>query len=352
MKFIHAADIHLGSSMESRLPHDKAAKRASEIRRTFEKMTEYAKQNDINIILLAGDVFDSDRPTLADKQHFYEVVKKCPDIDFLYLHGNHDSKASYVENDILNLKTFSNEISFYEYENVRFYGLELTSDNSIDFYETLDFSPIHKNIFMLHGQVSSSKGNGLIYLSDLKDKNIDYLALGHIHTYRCEKLDHRGIYAYSGCLEGRGFDETGEKGFLVIDTNDINPVFIPFAFRTIHEIRVDITGTKSISEALEKAKERITIPKDDMLRVVFEGETDCDTDTLSNDAYSMFTNYFCISIKNNSLRRIDADKYKDEVSLQGEFVRSVLASEDYDEADKSRIITLGLNALDGRELRI
>ena len=352
MKFIHTADIHLGSSMESRLPHDKAAKRAAELRHTFESMTEYAKEHDIHLILLAGDVFDSDRPALADKQRFYDVVKNCPDIDFLYLRGNHDSETSYTETDIPNLKTFSDKISFYKYGNARFYGLELTSDNSTDFYDTLDFSPTYKNIFMLHGQTGSSKGEGLICLPALRDKNIDYLALGHIHTYRCEKLDGRGLYAYSGCLEGRGFDETGEKGFVTVDTDDIDPIFEPFARRTIHEIKVDITGAKSVFHALQTAKSRIDIPKEDMLRIIFEGETDCDTDTLSDDAYSEFSGYFCTSIKNRSLRRIDADEYKDEVSLRGEFVRCVLASADYDDADKSRIITLGLNALDGRELRI
>ena len=54
----------------------------------------------------------------------------------------------------------------------------------------------------------------------LKEKNIDYLALGHIHEYSQGQIDLRGKYAYSGCLEGRGFDELGEKGFILIDVSD------------------------------------------------------------------------------------------------------------------------------------
>lgn len=55
-------------------------------------------------------------------------------------------------------------------------------------------------------------------LNRLRGKGIDYLALGHIHQHREEKLDDRGIYVYSGCLDGRGFDECGEKGFVLVET--------------------------------------------------------------------------------------------------------------------------------------
>ena len=57
-------------------------------------------------------------------------------------------------------------------------------------------------------------------MSVFKDLNIDYLALGHIHSYKCHKLDKRGVYCYSGCLEGRGFDECGDKGFVLLETEE------------------------------------------------------------------------------------------------------------------------------------
>jgi exonuclease SbcD len=56
--------------------------------------------------------------------------------------------------------------------------------------------------------MSSSKDKTeVISLKELKNKAIDYLALGHIHSYKMEQLDSRGVYCYPGCLEGRGFDE-------------------------------------------------------------------------------------------------------------------------------------------------
>ena len=89
-RFIHCADIHLGSKMEAKLPSLKVDERRRELRQTFEKMIEYARANGVRAILMSGDVFDSDRPLRRDKEFFYSAVKGNPDIDFLYLRGNHD----------------------------------------------------------------------------------------------------------------------------------------------------------------------------------------------------------------------------------------------------------------------
>ncbi|MGX8704776.1 MAG: metallophosphoesterase family protein, partial [bacterium] len=75
--------------------------------------------------------------------------------------------------------------------------------------ETITVITRHKNIVMLHGDITNLNS---IPLSMLKERNIDYLALGHIHKFQKGKLDDRGIWVYPGCLEGRGFDEEGPKG--------------------------------------------------------------------------------------------------------------------------------------------
>ena len=91
------------------------------------------------------------------------------------------------------------------------------------------------NIVVLHGQESEYSARDkaeIIHLTALKNKGIDYLALGHTHSYKKERLDARGVYCYPGCLEGRGFDECGEHGFVMLDidelTGTIDSTFIPF----------------------------------------------------------------------------------------------------------------------------
>ena len=93
MKIIHAADIHLGSKMDTRLGKDKAKERKAELRDSFDRMADYAESNDVSVIMLSGDVFDSDDPSKKDKESFYATVRAHPNIDFLYLKGNHDIKG-------------------------------------------------------------------------------------------------------------------------------------------------------------------------------------------------------------------------------------------------------------------
>ena len=70
------------------------------------------------------------------------------------------------------------------------------------------------NIVMLHGQEVETKGKTdaeIIPIRAYRNRGIDYLALGHIHQPKIAQLDARGQYSYSGCPEGRGFDEIGPR---------------------------------------------------------------------------------------------------------------------------------------------
>ena len=351
-KFIHCADVHLGSKMESKLPKEKADERRAEVRSTFHRMVEYAKKEGIRAILLSGDVFDSDRPLKRDKEFFYDVVKGNPEIDFLYLRGNHDGKESYTEEGIDNLKTFSNEWSGYHYDDVYICGLEISRDNAQSMYSTLKLDKDKINLVMLHGNVEATTGVDKVHVGKLADKNIDYLALGHIHSYSENKLDDRGRYAFSGCLEGRGFDETGEKGFVLLEIEDgVNSMFIPFAQRTIETMDVDVSDTQNGYEAYQKIKSQVKFTPDNLYRIQLVGEIAYEGETLAEDVERLLANecYF-VSVKNHTLRKMDSSEYEGDLSLRGEFVRAVLANADLPDERKRQIITLGLKALAGQEV--
>ncbi len=352
LKLIHCADVHLGSKMEAKLPKAKADERRGEVRNTFHRMVEYAKKEGVRAILLSGDVFDSDRPLKRDKEFFYDVVKGNPEIDFLYLRGNHDSEESYVEDGLKNLKTFSEEWSGYEYDDVYVCGLEISSKNAQSFYSTLKLEENRKNIVMLHGQTASSTGMDKIKLTSLAEKRVDYLALGHIHSYTENKLDDRGRYAYSGCLEGRGFDECGEKGFVLLEIGEkIESRFIPFAKRTIHEVFVDVSDATGSYAAYQIVKERMQISPSDLYRIYLTGEIGFDGETLAEDVENYLgSECYYVSVKDKTLKKLDPLDYEGDISLRGEFVRAVLAKSEWDAEKKSRVIALGLKVLSGREV--
>ncbi|MDE7265281.1 MAG: DNA repair exonuclease, partial [Clostridia bacterium] len=162
-------------------------------------------------------------------------------------------------------------------------------------------------------------------------------------------LDSRGEWAYSGCLEGRGFDETGEKGFIELDIENgkIANRFIPFAENVIYEKPVDITGVKDAYAASLKVKEELALDKKNVYRILLTGEVDYTVDDLVSDVEKYLSNdCLFVRVKDRTRKKIDVRAYDGDTSLKGEFVRTVYAS-DFSEEDKAKIISYGLKALSG-----
>lgn len=337
MKIIHLADVHLGSKIESKLPKDKAEIRKAEVRQAFNKVINYANENDIKIVLISGDLFDSARPLKKDKDFFYSVVKNNPDIDFVYLRGNHDSLEFYSDEEPSNIKRFSKEWITYCYEDVTISGVEISQDNKTEAGCGLHLPPDSKNIVMLHGSVEE--------LPKFTEKNIDYLALGHIHSFSEVKLNIRGKSVYCGCLEGRGFDEIGIKGFVVIDTDTMNYNFVKNSVRIIEEHTVDVSKATDSYEAYKIICNEISFKKENLCLIKICGEITFDGSSLAEDIEEyMSEKCFFVYVKNKTTEKIDIEKLTEEISLKGEFVRTVLADEKYSAEEKERIISVGLKA--------
>lgn len=262
MKILHCADLHMDSPMETHMTSEQARIRNAEILKSFRRMTEYAEQQKIRLVLIAGDLFDGERVTKRTVEGVLDAVRSTPQIDYLYVSGNHDDKThAFVDQDVpQNFKSFTDQWSTFVYDDVAVSGIEITKANAARLYEQLPAQKSKVNIVMLHGQISTVCEVDQVNLNLLKGKNIQYLALGHIHTYICEQLDRDGIYCYPGCLEGRGFDECGEKGFVVLDTDarKLKPEFIPFSTRQLHRVRADITGASTNSAVYQEMKKSCT----------------------------------------------------------------------------------------------
>ena len=127
MKIIHCSDLHLDSKMETNLTKEKARERKNEILITFERMVEYAKQNDVKVIIIAGDMFDKKTITAKAKKIVKNAIYSNKEIDFVYLKGNHD-EAGFIEEDEeipQNLKTFNSyNWTTYNYDNITITGIE------------------------------------------------------------------------------------------------------------------------------------------------------------------------------------------------------------------------------------
>ncbi|MBS6397077.1 MAG: metallophosphoesterase [Clostridiales bacterium] len=357
MKLIHCADLHLDARMESSLPREKAKERRLEILRTFTRMVEQAASEQADAVLMCGDLFDAKTISARARNCVLDAVLQHPQITFYYLQGNHDQNSflTDLETQPENLKTFGQGWTTYEQDGVCITGAEISEDTVDGLLERLILDAERTNIVMLHGMVTEYGGRTEkegFSLKTLRNRNIDYLALGHIHSFRKERLDDRGDWCYCGCLEGRGFDECGEKGYVRIEIKDgeICSEFVPFAQRQLHEISVDITGLMTQEEIQRAVQVQLdAVPEKDMVKIVLTGEVspEAEKDALWLQKWLEDTCYF-LRVKDETRLLIRPEDYQYDVSLKGEFVRLVLASR-LNKEEKEQVLRLGIRALAGEE---
>jgi len=351
MKIVHTSDIHLASKLTARLPSSKVASRRRELTESFFRMCRDGMNMGASAMIIAGDMFDSEKTTKKDLDSALSIIRRAENMTFFYLPGNHEKNLLKESGETLpeNLLIFKDDWTYFKLGNITIAG---RCETAPDMFDTLSLDADDKNIVVLHGEVRErSKEGGVIGIRDAIDKNIDYLALGHYHTYSSAKIDRRGTYVYSGTPEGRGFDETGELGFSLVNVseNGVDHRFIPFAKRKLIIKDVDISGALRTHDIQDKISLALTdIGEENLIRVNFIGERElelrCDKEFLTNRFSEKFY-YFEIKDSSKLLTRVEDYKY--DKSLKGEFIRLCLEDNSLSDEEKEKIIHCGLSALAG-----
>ncbi len=353
MKILHTSDIHIDSPMSARLPTQKIRERRRELIANFEELVSAAVKEGAGAVIIAGDLFDSEHVSRRAGDTVLDVIERNRGITFFYLKGNHEGDALSGSETPLprNLLLFGDSWTYYQTEGLTIAGRAVCS---ADMFETLILPENTKNIVILHGELRDrSASPDIIGKIDAVGKKIDYMALGHYHSFADISIDSRGVAVYSGTPEGRGFDETGDKGYVIIDTDGIlSYKFRPFAKRQLRIVPLPIDGMKSMSEVTERAELLLRdIPSSDLVRLEltggYEPELWRDCDALIRRFENRF--YF-FEVKDSSNIRIDPESYKNDKSFKGEFIRTVSQDAALDEETKAKIIATGLYALLGENI--
>ena len=354
MRIIHTSDIHLDSPLTSRLPQAQVRERRRELLSGFGRLVEEARALSVEAIIIAGDLFDSDRVSRRALDTALGIIEEAKGITFFYLQGNHEGDALITSARAMpeNLKIFGKDWTYFNMGNMTIAGRSEISENMFD---TLSLSAERKNIVVLHGELRDrSSTPDSIGIKEAAGKNIDYLALGHYHSYSAEAIDDRGAAIYCGTLEGRGFDEVGDKGYTLLSTDSDRIIhsFRPFAKRRLHIIPLELDGAVRTAEIGERAARVLKgIPSSDIVRLELCGRYFPnlwkDTDGLLREWEHRF---YYFEIKDSSKIAINPDDYRHDKSLKGEFIRTVSRDLSLDEETKEKIIACGINALMGEEL--
>jgi len=344
MKIIHTADIHLDSPLSQ--VKDSSARRY-ELLLALSNMSEYANNNGIQAIIVAGDLFDNRFATDGTVNGVAEIINRSK-ADWFVLQGNHGSSEPYLKLKKLSPKInmFGDDWSYYTLNNVTICGREL-GVNDAEYYAKLSLDPSRYNIVVLHGDVDDDS-YGLIDRKTLAKSNANYIALGHRHTLA--RYSFGAVKAcYCGALEARGFDEPSNTGFAVIDTDADEITFVEQHIRRIHNIAVDVSGVNSDIALNAKITDAISgLDSRNYLNVAFCGTlTDgVHLDLVANNALQ--GRFFALRLDDRTTTAYDIDAIEREVSLRGEFVK--IANAIQDEQLKAEVIKMGLRALGGEEL--
>ena len=360
MRILHAADLHLDSAFAG-LAEEKAALLRQESRDILRRMVDWANDHAVDVMLLSGDLFDSDRMYSQTARTLAQALARFRGRIFLSP-GNHDFYAPGSGYDAVdwpeNVHIFTSrrpQTVLLRSLNASVTGAAFTSAEEWEPFDGASFSggdaPIRLGV--LHGEVTRGESKyRAIPPAEIEKTNLTYLALGHVH--RCAGVQRAGntAYAYPGCLPGRGFDETGDKGFLYgeITPEKVELEFIPFAPRRYQSVTADVTDrdpADAVRQALDPACGQ------DICRVLLTGSR---RENFSLSALTSELSGLCAALELTDETYPEEDVWArcGEDSLRGLFLQNLRARYDGADEDEKRELLqaarFGLAALDNRDL--
>ena len=359
LTFLHGADFHLDSPFHALTP-DQAAERRQEQRQLLTRLSDMVQQAQVDLIFLSGDLFDGQRARPETLQALFQVLEEW-DAQVFLAPGNHDP---YSDSSPYGKLTWPDHVHIFtspvperiELPNAVVYGSAFTSVYRMDsplagFHAPEEDVPVFG---CFHGDLSSAHSRyGPITRSEIAASGLDYLALGHIHSASGLKRAGNTYYAWPGCPEGRGFDETGEKGVYLgrIEGRRVSLDFLPLARRRYFTPKLDITGRDP--EAVLREYMRQAAPQD-ILRIYLVGDRDPDYPPDLTTLTALASSYFYqADLRDHTTLSASLWEKAEEDTLVGLFLR--VMQDRIEEAPRSdrlmleRAVRFGLAALEGRE---
>ena len=368
VKILHCADNHIGAAVS--FLGTSAGNRQNDIRHTFEKIVDTAATNGVQLLLIAGDLFDSVKVESGFVESVIAKIAEIPDIKVVYAAGNHDpltadspfiTRKAGLPKNLYIMNTVDSVFVFEDLHTV-VYGRSF-SDVYMPGAERFSLSPDKEyiNIMLLHGDLNNDLSGDYNPISKdfLRSSQMDYVALGHIH--KCSEIGEVGStrFAYCGCPEGQGFDELDEKGVLIgeIGKGFCQLEFVPTAKRRHILEKIDITGiglaneiTQKITTALgEKYGDNFHV---NLYKIVLTGAIPEEyTLPLTEIKNRLLEKMFFVKLIDGTEYETDLKALSNEISLKGIFVKNMLSrlhsASENDRPILQKALMLGLKAFGG-----
>lgn len=368
LKILHCGDLHLDSPFSGLTP-DRAEVRRRELRDTFAYMMNYAATESVDLVLIAGDLFDCGfvyRDTLSLLCERFAALS-CP---VVISPGNHDpftpgslyAAGKLPENVHVFRETKPTRLDLPEI-GVSVTGYAFTSDryekNPLD--EPCPLHPQHINILLGHADLASPLSKyAPLPLKSLEKSGFVYAALGHVHNPPKAVRLGKTTAAYCGVAEGRGFDEPGFGGARLVTVErtdhgiDVTTRREVFSKRRYMIESIDVDGAEREDDVAEKINERIRLQgygQETSLRVILRGSVALHyTPCVSVLAERCGGSLYLLQVQDMTVPIFDAAYLREDKTIRGELFRALeekLGSDDERERKTAALaLQYGLNALE------
>lgn len=231
MKLIHAADLHLDSPLRGLSARSRAtlSRVRTATRRAFANLVELCLSERAGLLLIAGDVYDGDWRDYSTGLFFAHQMARLREagVQVVMIRGNHDAASQITKNlrlpdNVHELSAKSAQTLMLDPLGVAIHGQSFATRAVT---ENLALSYPQRiaglvNIGLLHTSVTGRRGHepyAPCSIADLRNKDYDYWALGHVHAHEILCRAPESWIAFPGNLQARHARETGPKGALLVE---------------------------------------------------------------------------------------------------------------------------------------
>lgn len=352
LKLLHTADWHLDSPFSSLPKKNREGLRQAQ-RELPRLLGELCKREGCDLALLSGDIFDGS-PSRETVDSLKRELSRW-EIPVCISPGNHDyyhSDSPWAEGWPENVHIFKGKLECIDFPELdcRVYG---------GGYRSMDCPPLLEG-FRAEGDarwcLGVLHGDGLnlnspycpVTASQVRESGLDYLALGHLHSQGSFRAGDT-LCAWPGCPMGRGWDETGEKGALLLELEGsvcIREIKLPLPAFYDWKVRVNRDGISALETVLPPAA------SPNLYRVTLTGQGSVDLRRLKE----RFSHLGYLELRDETEEEIDPFRQTGEDSFRGEFFRILkqqLADADPRQEELLRLAaSISHRLLEGKEVEL
>lgn len=285
LRFIHCADLHLDRSFEGLYLMNESVDELLEINeKVLESIVSVAIQEAVDFVLLVGDTFHQNRPSLKTQHQFFTQMSRLEvaHIPVYLSFGNHDyyEEARYWFDFPKNVHLFTEEtVQTITGETKQ--GVSYCISGFSYQKPWLDESKVAQfprrqgtyHIGMYHGDQQGEHYAPFV-VQEMKQKGYDYWALGHIHV--ATALSTQPPIIYPGTPQGHTQKEKETPGILLVTLTQGEATWeaIPVHQLSWQEITLSLAGVSNQRMALEKIQRLFTVSKKALIRLVLSKTAD------------------------------------------------------------------------------